>query len=113
MNKINAALSKIPKLLASKTSIFIFLFLFAYLVVYALLCAIIPALSPYSPSSDVQLILGNYTNVLSALGASIAAGAGTAVHASVQKLHKRHDALEAHITSLHEKVDQLTKESKK
>ena len=104
-------LARIPDILSSTISIAIYLFLFVYLVVYALISSLIPALQTYQPSNDMQLIMGNYTNVLSALGASIAAGTGAAAHSSVKKLHKRHDALEKSITELHEKLDKANNTS--
>lgn len=109
MNKIQKFLDKLPGLLSSRVSIFIYLFLFFYLVVFALLTLIVPALANLSPSSNVQLILGNYTNVLSALGASIAAGSGVAIHHSVKRLHEKHDLLVKSLNELHEKVDQLNR----
>ena len=107
MKHFQTFLTKIPSILASTASIAIYLFLFVYLVIYALISAVLPALQPYQPSSNVQLIMGNYTNVLSALGASIAAGTGASVHSNIKKLHKRHDELQKTIAELHQKVDQL------
>lgn len=107
MKKISNLLGKLPAILSSNVSIFIYLFLFFYLVLYALVCGLIPALSGYAPSEGVQLIMGNYTNVLSALGASIAAGAGAAIHNSVKSLHAKHDSLRETIEQLHEKIDKL------
>ena len=107
MKPFKAFLDKIPGILSSTPSIAIYLFLFVYLVIYALISAVVPALQAHQPSSDMQLIMGNYTNVLSALGASIAAGTGAAAHSSVKKLHKRHDELEEIIVQLHEKLDKL------
>ena len=100
-------LENIPAILSSPISIFLYLFLFFYLVLYALLCFVIPALQPFAPSNDVQLIMGNYTNVLSALGASLAAGTGVSVHHTIHKLHEKHDLLHGTIKELHEKIDRL------
>lgn len=107
MKKQSRLLSKIPAILSSRISIYIYLFLFIYLVIFALLCAVIPVLGAYAPSDTIQLIMGNYTNVLSALGASLAAGSGVAVHAGIREIHKRHDKLEATIAALHQKIDRL------
>ncbi len=71
MKRLNAALAAIPGLLASKPSIIFYLLLFVYLVGFGVLGLFVPALEP---SATLQLVLGNYTNVVSALGASIAAG---------------------------------------
>lgn len=109
-SRLDRALGKIPDILSSKVSIVIYLFLFVYLVVYALICLVVPALAGYAPSSTMQLVMGNYTNVLSALGASIAAGAGVAAHQSMKSMHAKHDDLQKTITSLHAKIDQLTKD---
>lgn len=98
---------RIPDILASKTSIWIYIFLFFYLVVFAGLCILIPALNFLQPSNDVQLILGNYTNVLSALGAGIASAAGVAAHRSARAAHESNSRLEKKIEELHEKLDRL------
>lgn len=67
MERKTGLLQRIPAILSSKISIYIYLFLFFYLVLYALVCLVVPALNIYAPSDDVQLVMGNYTNVLSAL----------------------------------------------
>ena len=110
MKRINEFLGKIPELISSKVSIFIYLFLFFYLVVFAIICLVVPALKILEPTSGIQLILGNYTNVLSALGASIAAGSGVAIHGKVKAIHENHKALQDTIDELHRKVDILIKE---
>lgn len=100
-------LNKLPELISSKVSIFIYLFLFCYLVIFAFLCLIITPLKDFTPSDTMQLILGNYTNVLSALGASIAAGSGVAVHTKINNLHKRHNELQESLNKIHEKLDSM------
>jgi len=110
LEKKNGLLTKIPAILASTPSIFIYLFLFFYLVIFALLCLVIPSMNSLAPSSDVQLIMGNYTNVLSALGASLAAGTGAVTHNSMRKLHQKHDVLHETIRELHQKIDKMEKE---
>ena len=100
-------LNKIPSLLSSKVSIFIYLFLFFYLVIFAFLCAAITPLNGFMPSDTVQLILGNYTNVLSALGASIAAGSGVAIHRSIRLMHQKHKDLQDSIDLLHDKMEKM------
>ncbi|MBO0441920.1 hypothetical protein [Candidatus Enterococcus ikei] len=116
MKKVNQFLEQIPALLSSKVSIFIYLFLFFYLVVFAVLTMWIPLLKNVQPSANVQLILGNYTNVLSALGASLAAGSGTLIHHSLSTLHKKHDKmhdeLQKTIAELHDKIDRLEEEKR-
>lgn len=97
-------LALIPRMLSSTISIFIFIFLFVYLILFGLIGLFTTSIAP---SSETQLILGNYTNVTSALGAAIAAGASTAVHASVKKLHTRHEKLQKSLDELHKKVDKL------
>ena len=62
-------IDSIPKWLSSKVSIFIYIFLFVYLVLFPALAVILPFMKPLVPTNTTQLILGNYTNVLSALGA--------------------------------------------
>ena len=103
----NSFLGKIPIWLSSKISIFIYIFLFFYLVVFAIFTIIIPDISHLQPSNTVQLLLGNYTNVLSALGASIAAGGGVVIHSHVKTLHQKHDKLQKSIDELHEKISKM------
>ncbi len=112
MKKIDALLSKIPTLLSSKLSIFIYLFLFFYLVCFPIIGTLIPMLKGLIPTDTVQLILGNYTNVLSALGASIAAGAGMVTHQGIKKLHNNHENLRNDLAELHKKLDALEAASK-
>lgn len=107
MDKMKRILGHIPALLSSSVSIFIYIFLFFYLVVFAALAWLIPALHDLAPSSDAQLVLGNYTNVLSALGASIAAGSGAAIHSRIKKMHDNHRQLQGKIDDLHRKMDVL------
>jgi len=99
-------LDKIPQLLSSKISIFIFLFLFFYLFIFGIIGLVLPHLAP---SANMQLVLGNYTNVTSALGAAIAAGAATQVSNQTEKIHKRHDHLEKSLQELHTKIDKLSR----
>ena len=107
MERIINWLFKIPALLSCKTSIFIYLFLFFYLVVFPVICAVIPFFRSLAPSDMEQLILGNYTNVLSALGASIAAGSGVTVHHKIKEAHQNHDHLQKSVNELHQKLDEL------
>ena len=110
-------LQKIPKLLSSKVSIFIYLFLFFYLVLFAFLTKLLPALSEAAPSDSAQLILGNYTNVLSALGASIAAGNGVAMRHNQEKIQQRHEDMHQELTdkleALHQKIEEMNNQSNK
>ena len=101
-------LDAIPRALSSKMSIFIFIFLFIYLVIFGLIGLFIKSIAP---SANAQLILGNYTNVTSALGAAIAAGASTQHLSQVKKLHKKHDELKESIDALHDKIDNLSKDA--
>jgi len=98
-------LQAIPRILASTISIFIFIFLFVYLVLFGIAGLFIDWLAP---SDDMQLIFGNYTNVTSALGAAIAAGASTQHLTQVRKLRHGHDELKALVLDLHSKVDKLS-----
>jgi hypothetical protein len=87
-------------------SIVIYILMFVYLVIVPLV-AFIPGMTWLMPSTPAMLIGDNYTSVLAALGASIAAGAGVAVHNHVRKLHDRHDAMQRSLDELHAKVDKL------
>jgi hypothetical protein len=106
MKSIRKALDKIPALLSSTVSIFIFIFLFVYLFIFGLVGLSVQAVKP---TADIQLIFGNYTNVLSALGAALAAGAGTRNAKNLRELHDKHAKLHASITDLHNKIDELSK----
>jgi hypothetical protein len=106
MNRIHTLFGKIPSALSSTPSIFIFIFLFIYLFIFGLAGLVFSAIKP---SSDVQLIFGNYTNVLSALGAALAAGAGAKHTKNLRDLHDKHDALQASVDDLHVKIDKLSK----
>ena len=109
---IKKFLGKIPELLSSNVSIFIFLFLFIYLVLFGVIGLFSTWFAKsFAPSANMQLVLGNYTNVTSALGAAIAAGASTATHASLKKLHNKHDDLRQRVEDLHQKIDSLTDSS--
>ncbi|TWP25279.1 hypothetical protein ETU10_00180 [Apibacter muscae] len=109
MNYINNFFNKIPDWLSSRLSIFIYLFLLFYLVIFALLCIIIPSWKDFMPSDNAQLIFGNYTNVISALGASIAAGSGVSVHKSSQISRRNHRELLDTIKKLNNRLDELNK----
>ena len=104
MKPFNKFLQAIPRILASKVSIFIFLFLFVYLVIFGLIGLWVKWLAP---SASAQLVLGNYTNVTSALGAAIAAGASTQHLIQVKKLKSNHDELVESVKDLHRKIDTL------
>jgi len=106
--KKSTFLEKIPIWLSSKTSIMIYMFLFFYLVVFALLSIVIPDINHLQPTATVQLILGNYTNVLSALGASIAAGGGVIIGSHVKKLHQKNEVLHKTVIDLHKKMDEIS-----
>jgi hypothetical protein len=103
MQKILAA---IPRALASKVSIIIFMVLFIYLFGFGVIGLWIPALEP---SSTLQLILGNYTNVTSATGASIAAGAGTVVLTHVRRSNKKYDELKTSHDEMRKLVEEIHK----
>jgi len=97
-------LQAIPRILASTVSIFIFIFLFVYLVLFGFVGLFIDWLAP---TEGMQLILGNYTNVTSALGAAIAAGASTQHLTQVRKLRHSHAELKSLVLALHDKMDTM------
>jgi hypothetical protein len=86
-----AALNLVPRLLASKSHVLLLIGMFIWLIPVGLA---VPGLAP----DRVQLLLGNYTNVMSAIGASIAAG-GTLT------LHRKQAAHAQSLQQLHDKVD--------
>jgi hypothetical protein len=108
---LTTILGAIPKALASKPSIIIFMGLFIYLVGFGIIGLFIKSLEP---SATIQLVLGNYTNVTSATGASIAAGSGVTTVATtsvvlshVRKNAKKYDELKRSHDDMHELVKEL------
>jgi hypothetical protein len=106
MKELSKFLQKIPAIMNSKVSIVIYILMFVYLVIVPLV-AFIPGMTWLMPSTPAMLIGDNYTSVLAALGASIAAGAGVAVHQRVKNIHRKHDELQKSLDELHVKVDKL------
>ena len=106
MTTIKKWLATIPAILSSTLSVFIFLFLLIYLVGFGILGLFLHKLEP---STNTQLILGNYTNVTSALGAALAAGAGAKHTKSMRELHKKHDKLQNTLDSVNERLDRIEK----
>lgn len=111
MKFINAILGAIPKALSSKLSIFIFIGLFIYLFGFGVLGLFFKS---FEPSNTMQLVLGNYTNVTSATGASIAAGAGLTTVATtatvlshVRKNNKKYDELKQSHDEMRKLVDEI------
>jgi amino acid permease len=92
-------LGLVPRALSSKPSIVIFIGLFIYLVGFGLIGLFAKSLEP---SDTMQLVLGNYTNVTSATGASIAAGAGLTTVATTA-------AVLTHVKRGSQKYDELKK----
>lgn len=76
-------LDKVPEYLASRTHIIFLIALGVWLIVIPL----IPGTEAIRPSQFAELVGGNWTNVSSALGACIAAGASLKAH-SVAKQHR-------------------------
>jgi hypothetical protein len=103
MNKFNRIVSEI---LSGRVSVIIYIAMFVYLVPVASI-GLVPALSWIEPSANIMLIGDNYTSVLAALGASIAAGTGAVTHKRMNDYRKKHDDLQASIKSLHEKIDRM------
>ncbi|ANJ28502.1 hypothetical protein [Agromyces aureus] len=71
-SRFSRALGRLPYLLSSAPVIVFGILLFFYLVVYAGIASLLG--DPGAVSTNTQLILGNYTNVTSSVGAGIAAG---------------------------------------
>ena len=82
MREVDDFLSAFSKGLASKTAIFVLIFIGIYIIGFGVLGLVFKSLEP---SVNTQLLLGNYTNVTSALGATIAAGASVATYHHVKK----------------------------
>jgi uncharacterized membrane protein YgcG len=87
-------LGKLPNVLSSKPVIIFGIILFCYLFLYAGIASLLGHAG--AVSANTQLILGNYTNVSSSVGAGIAAGAGLTLLKRQNKTHRltvaAHDA---------------------
>jgi hypothetical protein len=100
---MDKVLGRLPNLLSSKPIIIFGIVLFCYLFLYAGIASLLG--HPGAVSANTQLILGNYTNVSSSVGAGIAAGAGLTLLKRQNRTHKltvaAHDAaLEAKALAL-------------
>jgi glutamate-1-semialdehyde aminotransferase len=104
MSSATKFLNFIPRALSSKPSIFIFIVLFIYLVGFGVVGLVFSSLEP---SARMQLILGNYTNVTSAAGASIAAGAGVATLKHVRKNSKKYEELKRSHDEMRKLVNEI------
>lgn len=99
-------LDRVPEVLSSTPVIMLGIGLFFYLVVFAGAAALLG--HPGAVSVQQQLILGNYTNVSSSVGAGIAAGLGiqarrerrknhvmtAEIHALLQRVHPERPSVE-------------------
>jgi hypothetical protein len=87
-------LGKLPNVLSSKPVIIFGIILFCYLFLYAGISSLLGHAG--AVSANTQLILGNYTNVSSSVGAGIAAGAGLTLLKRQNRTHRltvaAHDA---------------------
>jgi|SRR5580693_2139250 hypothetical protein len=79
-------LGRLPGLLSSKPVIIFGIILFFYLFIFAGIASLTG--HPTLVSANTQLILGNYTNVSSSVGAGIAAGAGLTLIKRQRRMHK-------------------------
>jgi hypothetical protein len=91
---LDRILGRLPSLLSSKPVIIFGIFLFCYLFLYAGIASLLGHAG--AVTANTQLILGNYTNVSSSVGAGIAAGAGVAILKRQRRAHRitlaAHDA---------------------
>ena len=86
-------LGRLPNLLSSRPVIVFGIFLFFYLFVFAGIATLLG--HPSAVSANVQLILGNYTNVSSSVGAGIAAGASLTLVKRQRHAHRLAQAAHA------------------
>jgi hypothetical protein len=91
---VDRILGRLPGLLSSKPVIVFGILLFCYLFLFAGIASLLGHSG--AVSANTQLILGNYTNVSSSVGAGIAAGAGVAILKRQRRAHRitmaAHDA---------------------
>src|ERR1700729_924093 len=97
---IDRFLGKLPNVLSSKPVIIFGIILFCYLFLYAGIASLLRHAG--AVSANTQLILGNYTNVSSSVGAGIAAGAGLTLLKRQNRAHKL--AMAAHDAALEAKA---------
>lgn len=96
-SRLDRALDAIPRLLAHKAHIAFLGLLGIWLIAIPLL----PGTEAIRPTATAELIGGNWTNVSSAIGACIAAGAGLAVHRHQKARRRAEDALHRLVADLH------------
>ena len=93
-SRMDKVLGRLPNLLGSKPVIIFGIILFCYLFLYAGIASLLGHSG--AVSANTQLILGNYTNVSSSVGAGIAAGAGLTLLKRQARAHRlavaAHDA---------------------
>jgi len=90
-SKIAELLGRLPNLLSSRPVILFGILLFFYLFIFAGIATLLGY--PTAVSTNTQLILGNYTNVSSSVGAGIAAGASLTL---VKRQHHAHKLTRPH-----------------
>jgi hypothetical protein len=105
-SKISTVNRIFSAVLSGRVSIIIYVAMFIYLVPIPLI-AFLPNMEWLMPSTAAMLIGDNYTSVLAALGASIAAGAGVSAHKKIKEYQKKHDEMQKSIDELHVKLDAL------
>jgi hypothetical protein len=98
-SKMDMVLGRLPSLLSSKPVIIFGIILFFYLFVFAGIASLLGHSD--AVTANTQLILGNYTNVSSSVGAGIAAGAGLTLLKRQNKAHRL--ALAAHDAAIEAK----------
>ena len=103
-SRVRRLLAHLPAVLSSTAVIAFGVFLFFYLFVFAAAATWLG--HPDAVSQQWQLILGNYTNVSSSVGAGIAAGLGVKAVKHMRAAEKRHAAAD----KLHAETQRLTQE---
>jgi hypothetical protein len=96
-SRFSRALGRLPYLLSSSPVIVFGILLFFYLVVFAGLASLLG--DPGAVSTNTQLILGNYTNVTSSVGAGIAAGGSLTL---LKRQHRNHRISQAALDAANE-----------
>jgi hypothetical protein len=85
-SRVDQILGRLPSILSSKPVILFGIFLFFYLFIFAGIASLLGHSGLVS--ANTQLILGNYTNVSSSVGAGIAAGASLTLVKRQRRAHK-------------------------
>ena len=103
MKRLDAILAYVPRFLSSRVSVLIGVLLFCYLFVFGGIAALLGH-ADWVPDG-AQLIFGNYTNVLSMVGAGVAAGASHSAAKNMKAARRQHVQTHQLLAQINAKLD--------